>query len=228
MIKDLPPNQWQALNEWLTKPLDDAGKALVLDMVDWPLTEKKLEQFYPTKTPAEIQKELVAFKETSQKLIPQIEKDVYQKGYYLKSRLPSDNALVMQEAYKALSSDAKKIINNELWLMLRTINTEQLHPCQYHTAARLALELIELQRGRPKEDGYPLYRLILCLWRDLGETNLKCGDNPMTPIVGFSHNLFLIIDSFTGDHTQAPSTIRQELPKHIKRFSVKHYSRKAL
>lgn len=220
MIKDLPPNQWQALNEWLTKPLDDAGKALVLDMVDWPLTEKKLEQFYPTKTPAEIQKELVAFKETSLQLIPQTERDDYQKGYYRKDLLPIDAAIAMQNAYKALACQAKKRINNELWLMLRTTNTEQLHPSQYYTAARLALDSIALKKGRPKEGKHHLYRLVFSLWRDLGETNLKISDEPMTPIVGFSYNLFLTIDDYVKGYRKEPSTIRQDLAKYIKQFSI--------
>lgn len=220
MIKDLKTEQWQALNEWLTTPLDDAGKAFVLDMMHWPLFAEKIENHYPTQKTSEIQKELVAFKETSLQLIPQTERDDYQKGYYRKDLLPIDAAIAMQNAYKALACQAKKRINNELWLMLRTTNTEQLQPNQYYTAARLALDSIALKKGRPKEGKHHLYRLVFSLWRDLGETNLKISDEPMTPIVGFSYNLFLTIDDYVKGYRKEPSTIRQDLAKYIKQFSI--------
>ena len=66
----LTPLGWQKLEANLSKPLDDAGKALILDLINLFYVFNQFEKAMPTLTDAELRKQLLEFKKTVQSLIP--------------------------------------------------------------------------------------------------------------------------------------------------------------
>ena len=70
MRKDLTNEQWQMLEAYLSKPLDDNYKALIFDLINLIDSFNQLEKELPSLTNAELRKKLIHFKETAQSLIP--------------------------------------------------------------------------------------------------------------------------------------------------------------
>lgn len=213
MNKDLTNEQWQMLEAHLSKPLDDNSKALIFDLINLFDVFNQLEQFFPTKTQAEIQKELVAFKETAQSLIPKP-----------LTPLSEQSKQKMIACYKALSfkdHDVKAHLSYPIFLMTRNTATEDLHPSQYYCAAIIAIDRLPTKKtpqnkkgaGRSEAGNKQLYKRIWKLWRELGETDIGVThtDTNTSPLVAFTHELFQRVNI-----EQGYSSIRQNLAKYKK------------
>lgn len=206
--KDLTNEQWQMLEAHLSKPLDDNYKELIFDLINLFDVFNQLEQFFPTKTQAEIQKELVAFKETAQSLIPKP-----------LTPLSEQSKQEMIACYKALTFKAH--LSYPIFLMTRNTATEDLHPSQYYCAAIIALDRLPTKKtpknkkgaGRSDAGNKQLYKRIWKIWRELGETNtgVTHTDANTSPLVAFTYELFQIVKI-----KQDYSSIRQNLAKYKK------------
>ena len=209
----LTSEQWQALAIHLSKPLDDAGKALILDFLDFRLMNYRLEKIRPIKdknkkvptfhtvTLAKIYHDIVAFKETVQKLIPNVEIEALKEDIHLFTPLPNESKKNIQEEWLKLPIGARVAINNELYLMTRTDTAKHLyHPTQYDIAASLALAKIPKPkqhqgRGNPlSEEKQYLYTCVFNLWRDLKEADFAIWHNTehlkSSRLVAFTRTLF--------------------------------------
>ncbi len=230
----LTSEQWQALAPHLSKPLADAGKGRILDFLDFRLLRYTLEQNskFKTRTLATLRREIVAFKETVQALIPKAEIEALEKGIHLFTQLPSETENTLTKTWFNLSHNAKVAINDELYLMTRTDTAKHLyHPTQYDIAAKLALEKIpqpKQHQGRGNifsaEKQY-LYTCVFTLWRDLGETKFAIRHNTehltSSPLVAFTHALF--IAEFECIKRYDPKTLfrpikEQAISKNMKEF----------
>ena len=240
----LTPLGWQKLEANLSKPLDDAGKALILDFLDFRLMNYRLEKIRPIKdknkkvptfhtvTLAKIYHDIVAFKETVQKLIPKAEIEALKEDIHLFTQLPSEAENTLKKTWFNLSLNAKVAINNELYLMTRTDTAKHLyHPTQYDIAASLALAKIPKPkqhqgRGNPlSEEKQYLYTCVFNLWRDLKETDFAIWHNTQhltsSPLVAFTNALF--IAEFECIKRYDPKTLfrpikEQAISKNLKEF----------
>ena len=208
----LTSEQWQALAIHLSKPLDDAGKALILDLINLFDTFNALEKEIPTLTDAHLRKNLIQFKSLSQSLIPKP-----------LTPLSEQSSEAMIKAFKQLPSDVKAHLSYPLFLMTRNTATEGLHPSQYYCAAIISLERLPTKKtltnkkgaGRSDAGNKQIYKRIWRLWRDLGETNTKvtATDANISPLVAFTHELLAIAKT---DNGFGYSSIRQNLAKYKK------------
>ena len=206
----LTPLGWQKLEANLSKPLDDAGKVLILDLINLFDTFNALEKAIPTLTDAQLRKKLIQFKSLSQSLIPKP-----------LTPLSEQSSEAMIKAYKKLPSDVKAHLSYPLFLMTRNTATEGLHPSQYYCAAIIALDRLPTKKtpknkkgaGRSEADNEQLYKRIWKLWRELGETNtgVTHTDANTSPLVAFTYELFQIVKI-----KQDYSSIRQNLAKYKK------------
>lgn len=211
--KDLTNEQWQMLEAYLSKPLDDNSKALIFDFIDLIDTFNQLEKALPSLTNAELHKKLVHFKETAQSLIPKPS-----------TTLNAQSKQKMIACYKALSfidHDVKAHLSYPIFLMTRNTATEDLHPNQYYFAAIIAIDRLPSKKtlknkkgaGASEAGNKQLYKRIWKLWRELGETNIGVThtDSNTSPLVAFTHELFQRVNIERGY-----SSIRQNLAKYKK------------
>lgn len=206
----LTPLAWQKLEAHLSKPLDDAGKDLILDFINLLDVFKELEAKIPSLGTVELRKELIEFKKQSQSLIPKP-----------LTPLSEESSNDMIKTYKKLHSDVKAHLSYPLFLMTRNTATEGLHPSQYYCAAIIALERFPTKKtptnkkgaGRSDAGNKQLYKRIWRLWRDLGETNTKltATDANISPFVAFTHELLA-----SANKDKGYSSIRQNLAKYKK------------
>lgn len=230
----LTSEQWQALVNHLSKPLDDASKGYVIDFLDFRLLQYTLEQIpqFKTRTLATLYHEIVAFKETAQALIPKAELKALEDGIHLFTQLSSEAETALKSAHFNLSLNAKAAIGNELYLMTRTDTGKHLyHPSQYDIAAKLALE----KMPKPKQyqgrgnifsaEKQHLYTCVFTLWRDLGETNFaiwhNTSNNESSQLVAFTHALLKAEFECIKQHD--PKTLfkllkEQAISKNMKEF----------
>lgn len=199
----LTSEQWQALAIHLSHPLDDTSKTRILDFLDFRFMRYTFEQIpqFKTRTLATLRREIVAFKETVQALIPKTEIEALEKGIHLFTKLPSETENTLKKTWFNLSLYAKNAIGNELYLMTRTDTAKHLyHPTQYDIAASLALAKMPTPkqhhgRGNPlSAEKQDLYSNIFRLWRDLKETDFAIQHNTehlkSSRLVAFTHTLF--------------------------------------
>lgn len=230
----LTSEQWQALVNHLSKPLDDAGKAKILDFLDFRMLHYRLEntKAFKTLTAATLYREIVAFKKTVQALIPQAEIEALKKHIHLLTRLSNETENTLQEKFAELSIHAKTFINNELYLMTRTDTAKHIyHPSQYDIAAKLALEKIpqpKQHQGRGNifsAEKQHLYTCVFTLWRNLGETNFaiwhNTSNNESSQLVAFTHALLKAEFECIKQHD--PKTLfkllkEQAISKNMKEF----------
>jgi hypothetical protein len=190
--KDLSNEQWQMLEAYLSKPLDDNYKALIFDLINLIDSFNQLEKELPSLTNAELRKKLIHFKETAQSLIPKP-----------LTPLSEQSKQEMIACYKALSfkdHDVKAHLSYPIFLMTRNTATEDLHPSQYYCAAIIAIDRLPTKKtpqnkkgaGRSEADNEQLYKRIWKLWRELGETDtgVTHTDANTSPLVAFTHELF--------------------------------------
>lgn len=206
----LTPLAWQKLEAHLSKPLDDEGKALILDLINLFDTFNALEKAMPYLTDVELRTKLIEFKKQAQLLIPKP-----------LTPLSEQSSKAMITAYKGSHNDVKAHLSYPLFLMIRTTVTENLHPSQYYCAAIVALERLPNKKtrknkkgaGRSEENPKIIYKKLWRLWRDLGETDLKVShtDTNTSPLVCFCHDFLGLINMPKGY-----SSIRQNLTKYKK------------
>jgi len=219
--------EWDELQQYLSNDLDENRKSLILALM------RALVYFLKSPLaitsnyrcpPAKIKKELMAFKETANKLMKQ-------SGLDPKAESTLEVQMAMNSAYSGLS-DSLTILNIVISMMTRQAVTtyggmncpldETLHPSQYYCASIVSLDILSrlknLQNpkgaGRANDDKRGLYHSIFELWRDLGETNTKTYNGDYTDnIVSFAHALI----NLAGD-TRAIDTVRKDLAKYKKTY----------
>jgi len=222
-------NHWQALESYLSKPLDDACKQKTLECLWYQIkTIKYAKSAHRDDTL--LYHEIDVFKKTIQVFIPKFydeESFFDEQTLHLKSNISTEAEAKLKELWKALSVWAREAIGDQIICMTCSFTMGKVyHPRQYDIAAKLALDSRpkpQKHQGRGKSIGKKgSYKSILELWRELGETNLSVTYNPNqetnleSPLVGFTHNFLKIANTFANSHAPALNTIRQDLSKYKK------------
>ena len=222
-------NHWQDLESYLSKPLDDVCKQKTLNCL-WFLTISIKYAKNAHKDDTLLYHEIDVFKKTIQVFIPKFfdeESFFDEQTLHLKSNISTETEANLKRLWKALSVRARQVISDQIICMTRSFTMGKVyHPRQYDIAAKLALDSLpkpQKHQGRGKSIGKKgIYKIILELWRELGETNLSVTYNPNqdinheSPLVGFTHNFLKIANTFANSHAPALNTIRQDLAKYKK------------
>jgi len=164
MKKELTTQEWQSLEQHFSKPIDESGKMLIIDFIDFYIRWKKSdEEFYNSCKNSKIKPELVKFKKAIRPLIG---------GDFPERRMKA------VQLYKALSEWPKNLMQDYIYQMTQSNDFDSLHPSQYYCAATLCLESISkpLTKSNPRGAGRPesmndaIYETLEQLWEALGET----------------------------------------------------------
>jgi len=162
--KELTTQEWQSLEQHLSKPIDESDKMLIIDFIDFYFEWKKSnEEFYNSCKHSKIKPEFIKFKKAIEPLIG--------------NDLP-ERRMKAARLYKSLSKFPRDMMQDYVFQMTRSDNADSLHPSQYYCAATLCLESISkpLTKSNPKGAGRPenslehIYESLEKLWEDLGET----------------------------------------------------------
>jgi len=222
-------DNWQILEVYLSKPLDDEGKKSILSF----LVGQHNANEYMKRAPRDntlLYHEVDNFKKNIQVFIPNYydEESFFDKQtLHIKSNISIEAEAKLKELWKALSVWAREAMSDQIIYMTRSFTMGKVyHPRQYDIAAKLALDSLpkpQKHQGRGKSIGKKRsYKNILELWIELGETNLSVTynpnqeTNPESPLVGFTFTLLKMLNSFTNRHSPALNTIRQDLSKYKK------------
>lgn len=192
----LTTEQWQLLENCLSNPLNNDGKDFILFFIEsWQLEGRPPKN----KTNGQIQKELIAFKETSDDLT----KSAYDK--------------LSIEAKNKILSSLKKMFCLNGWF-----DVNNFYPHQIRYAAIVAIDSLSCSRGRPTNENEikTLYGYwILKIWYELDETDLAVWRNSQkdkgkefknSRLVEFSYQLFKLLG-----YTRSAERIYQDLNKYL-------------
>ncbi|HMY01203.1 MAG TPA: hypothetical protein PKC44_15640 [Agitococcus sp.] len=223
----LTPLGWQKLEANLSKPLDDNSKMLILTFITINNAFRVLavrESALKTPQP-KLKKELIQFKDFAKKWII-----TPYKNATIEEKAEEEDLLIHARAfvkrqYNSLSYTAKSEIDSSIKHLTGSEPDKYPSPKDYYYAALRVLDGIKPPvLGRRSKNKSAIYNSIFTLWELLGETNLSATYNPTqntkpeSPLVGFTHELFKILNTFTKGSTPALNTIRQDIPKYLRKY----------
>ena len=227
MKEELTSQEWQNLEAYLSKPLDDDSKMSILTFITITDTLRVLaarESALKTPQP-KLKKELIQFKDFAKKWIitpyknATIEEKAEEEDLLIHARV------FVKIQYNSLSYTAKSEIDSSIKHLTGFEPDKYPSPKDYYYAALRVLDGIKPPvLGRRSKDKSAIYNSIFTLWELLGETNLSAtynptqDTNPESPLVGFVYNLFKILNTFTKGSTPALNTIRQDIPKYLRKY----------